>query len=202
MRRRLAHGLAFLPALVCATALHAQAPGLLGLSLGVAVTDTPAGQTALRTLDDDRFFRQSLFGQRVAGEIERASRALEAENDRLLAELTAREDELTDLRAQMTVEDFRAAATAFDIEAERIRRDQAEKRQRLVQFEEAERRRFFALSTPILREALDISGGQVLIDARAIIIGLPEIEITDLAVDIMDDTVGDGTPPPFPLTLD
>ena len=156
---------------------------------------------ALRTIDDERLFRQSLFGQRVAEEIAAASRALEAENDRLLEELTAREAELTELRAEMTVEEFRAAANAFDNQAEAARRSQAEKRQRLPQFEESERRRFFADSAPVLQEVLEEVGGDVLIDARAVIIARPGLDMTDAAIAAMDAAIGDGGPPPFPLTL-
>ena len=156
---------------------------------------------ALRTIDDERLFRQTLFGQRVAEEIAAASRALEAENDRLLEELTAREAELTELRAEMTVEEFRAAANAFDIQAETARRSQAEKRQRLSQFEDSERRRFFSDSALVLQEVLEDVGGDVLIDGRAVIIARPGLDMTDEAIAAMDDAIGDGGPPPFPLNL-
>ncbi len=173
----------------------------LGLSLGQAVEGPQAGPAlALRTVDEERLFRESQFGQRVATEIEAASRELEDENDRLLDELTAREAELTEARAEMSVEEFRAAAADFDMQAEAIRRSQAEKRQRLVQFEESERRRFFNESGPALQTALREAGGQVLIDSRAVIIDAPGIDITDAAIAAMNDAIGDGGPAPFPLT--
>ena len=180
----------------------AQAQQPLGFSLGQAVTGARQGTgLALRTIDDERLFRESLFGQRVAQEIEAASRALEAENDQLLEELTTRENELTELRADMTVEAFRAAANAFDMQAETVRRTQAEKRQRLVQFEESERRRFFGGTADVLQEVLDSVGGQVLIDARAVIIGVPGMDITEAAIAALDESIGDGGPPPFPINL-
>jgi Skp family chaperone for outer membrane proteins len=182
------------------TPVKAQQP--LGFALGQAVTGARQGaDLALRTIDDERLFRESLFGQRVAQEIEAASRALETENDQLLEELTTRENELTELRADMTVEAFRAAANAFDMQAETVRRTQAEKRQRLVQFEESERRRFFGGTTDVLQEVLESVGGQVLIDARAIIIGVAGMDITDAAIAALDESIGDGGPPPFPINL-
>lgn len=187
---------AFLPA----APVHGQES--FGFSLGETVGDAGGGsRQALRTIDDERLFRDSQFGQRVAEDIDRASRALEAENDQLLEELTAREAELTEQRAEMTVEAFRAAANAFDVQAEEVRRSQAEKRQRLVQFEESERRRFFGSTTQVLQDVLEDVGGQVLIDARAVIIGLPGMDMTDDAIAAMDDAIGDGGPPPFPLVL-
>lgn len=179
------------------------APGLaqerFGFSLGEAVNTEPP--LALRTIDDERLFQESQFGQRVAAEIAAASRALEAENDALLENLTAREAELTELRAEMSLEEFRAAANEFDVQAEAVRRSQSEKRQRLVQFEESERRRFFAGSGPVLQEVLEQVGGDILIDARAVIIARPGVDMTDAAIVAMDAALGDGGPPPFPLSM-
>lgn len=194
-------GLVWLGAASLALAAPLPAQSLLEFSLGEDLPGQTLQRLSLRTIDDERFFRESLFGQRVAERIDTASRALEAENERLLAELTAREAELTDLRAEMTLEEFRAAATAFDVQAETIRRDQAEKRQRLVQFEDSERRRFFSQSGTILQQVLERSGGLVLIDARAVIIGVPGLDMTDAAIAAMDAAIGDGGAPPFPLGL-
>lgn len=199
---RLAAGLAVLfgaAGVTLAAPLHAQTG--LEFSLGERAGDLPAQRLTLRTIDDERLFRASQFGARVAAEIETASRALEAENERLLNELTAREEELTELRTILSVEEFRTAAAAFDLQAETIRRNQAEKRQRLAQFEESERRRFFGQSAPVLQEVLNRSGGLVLIDARAVIIGVPGLDITDEAIAAMDDAIGDGGAPPFPLSV-
>jgi Skp family chaperone for outer membrane proteins len=182
-----------------AAPLHAQPT--LEFSLGERADNLAAQRLLLRTIDEERLFRNSQFGARVAAEIEAASRALEAENERLLNELTAREEELTELRAVLSVEEFRNAAAAFDVQAETIRRDQAEKRQRLAQFEDAERRRFFSDSAAVLQEVLGRSGGLVLIDARAVIIGVPGLDITDEAVAGMDAAIGDGGAPPFPLSV-
>lgn len=199
---RLTAGLAVIfgaASLALAAPLHAQQS--LGFSLGETTGDALATRLPLRTVDDEELFRSSQFGARVAAEIETASRALEAENDRLLNELTTREEELTELRSVLSVEEFRTAAAAFDVQAEAIRRDQAEKRQRLVQFEESERRRFFSQSGPVLQEVLERTGGLVLIDARAVIIGVPGLDMTDEAVAAMDAAIGDGGAPPFPLSL-
>ncbi|TVS02886.1 MAG: OmpH family outer membrane protein [Rhodobacteraceae bacterium] len=180
--------------------LHAQQS--LGFAFGEPVGDrTSQAGRALRTIDEERLFQQSEFGQRVAREIERASRALEAQNDELLAELTAREAELTEQRGSMTLEEFRAAAVEFDVKAETTRREQAEKRQRLVQFEEAERRRFFTSVAPVLQEVLAQAGAQILIDARAVLIGVPGMDMTPEAIAAIDEVLGDGGEPAFPLNL-
>ncbi len=169
-------------------------------SLGERVDRAALGNgLELRTIDEERLFRESAFGQRVRSAIDAASRALEQENARLLDELTAREQELTELRDTLPPDEFRARADEFDARAERIRSDQAEKLARFQRFEETERRRFFEQTGPVLQDVLAAQGAQVLLDARAIIIGVPGLDMTDAAIDAVDRRIGDGAPAPFPL---
>jgi Skp family chaperone for outer membrane proteins len=178
------------------------AQGLLDYNLGQTIgAGSAAGLQGIRTIDEEMLFQNSAFGQRVLSEIEAASRALEVENTALLEMLTEREIQLTELRATMLPQEFRAAADAFDREAEMIRREQGQKRERLLQFEASEQRRFFALATPVLRATLERDGAQVLIDARAIILGAEGIDITEAALDAIDAALGDGAPAPFPLNV-
>lgn len=174
--------------------------GMQGLSLGQSL-DVAAPILQLRTLDEERLFRASSFGLRVAADIDSASRALEAENEDLLEQLTTRELELTEARATMPPAQFRAEAEAFDLEAETIRRAQAEKRQRLSIYEDAEQRRFFQLAAPVLQQVLANEGAQVLIDSRAVIIGVTGMDMTDPAITALDDAIGDGAPSPNPLRV-
>lgn len=191
-------------ALIGAAGIQLAAPafaqGTQGLSLGQAL-DAPAPVLQLRTLDEERLFRGSAFGQRVESEIDAASRALEAENEQLLEQLTTREMELTEARASMPPFEFRAQAEAFDLEAEGIRRSQAEKRQRLSLYEESEQRRFFQLAAPILQQVLASEGAQVLIDSRAVIIGVSGMDMTEPAIAALNDSIGDGSPSPNPLRI-
>lgn len=179
-------------------AIAQQGPGFsLGETVGAALGDG----LVLRSVDEERLFRDSRFGQRVQAEIDAASRALEDENAALLAELTAREEELTGLRETLSPEEFRAQAEAFDQRADTIRQDQAQKLARFSQFEESERRRFFARTGAILQQVLQEEGAQILIAARAVIIGIPEMDMTGAAIEAIDDALGDGGAPPFPLTV-
>ncbi len=200
MQRALVTVLLFGATSVLVAPSHAQ--NTPGFSLGEPVTSgAPIAPLMLRTIDEERLFQQSEFGQRVMAEIEAASRTLEMQNDALLAELTQRETELTETRSEMSVEEFRSAANEFDLFAETTRREQAEKRERLVQFEESERRRFFGATGPILQEVLAEIGGQILIDSRAVVITAPGVDMTPEAIDAIDEAIGDGGPAPFPLSL-
>lgn len=177
------------------------AQDVMGYAFGQTVGTTNGPGLVLRSIDEERLFRGSQFGQRVLGEIDVASRALEEENAALLAELTAREEELTNLRDALSPEEFRAQAQAFDQRAEMIRQEQAQKLARFAQFEESERRRFFSETGTILQQVLKDQGAQILIAAGAVIIGLPEMDMTSAAITAIDAAIGDGGAPPFPLTL-
>jgi len=174
---------------------------LTGYSIGQTVGTTNGPGLVLRSIDEERLFRGSAFGQRVLAEIDVASRALEDENATLLAELTAREEDLTRLRDTLDPEEFRVQAEAFDQRAEAIRQGQAQKLARFSQFEESESRRFFSQTGPILQQVLKDEGAQILIAAGAVIIGVPEMDMTDAAIAAIDAEIGDGGAPPFPLTL-
>ena len=170
-------------------------------SLGETVGTINGPGLVLRSIDEERLFRESQFGRRVLGAIDAASRALEEENAALLAELTAREEELTELRDTLDAEEFRAQAEAFDQRAEMIRQGQAQKLARFSQFEESERRRFFAQTEDVLRQVLEEEGAQILIASGAVIVGVPEMDMTDATIAAIDAALGDGGAPPFPLTL-
>lgn len=179
---------------------------LAGTAQGQDVAPLPSQTVSpaplvVRVLDEEALFANSLFGQRVLTEIEAASRALEQENAELLEQLTRRETELTQARPTMSPVEFRAAADAFDLEAETIRRNQAEKRGRLASYQEFEQRRFFQLAAPVLQEVLVASGAQVVIDARALILGVDGMDLTRDAIGAVDGALGDGAPSPVPLSV-
>lgn len=175
---------------------------LPGLTLGRDLSPQLSSPVLLvRTLDQEQLFLSSRFGQRVRQEISEASRLLEQENTSLLEDLTAAEAALTEARPTMPPADFRAAADAFDLRAESIRRTQAEKRARLSQYQEQEELRFFQLAAPILQRLLLETGAQIVVDARAVILGVPGLDLTGDAIAVVDADIGDGAPPPNPLDM-
>lgn len=199
MGRFRAFALTMVAGLCLATVSFAQPQ--TGYSFGESIGTTNGPGLVLRSIDEERLFRGSQFGQRVLAEIDTASRALEDENAAFLDELTAREEELTRLRDEIDPDAFRAEAEAFDLRAEAIRQSQAQKLARFAQFEESERRRFFSQTGVVLQQVLEDEGAQILIAAGAVIIGVPEMDMTDQAIAAMDTEIGDGGAPPFPLIL-
>lgn len=162
----------------------------LGFVLGVP--DAPA----IRTVDQDQLYFESRFGQRVQNQIAAASQALEAENQRLVAELSSREMELTERRADLSPAEFRELADAFNARAEAVRNEQERKSREIVLFQEAEQLRFFEAAGPLLNTLLAEVGGSVLVDARFVLIAADEVDLTDLAIARINDVLGDGADEP------
>lgn len=158
------------------------------------------GETApVRTLDQERLFSESQFGQRVRRDVERASRELAAENERLQSELSAEEEDLARRRADLAPDEFRALADEFNARVERIRREQEAKARAISRMRESERQQFFEAALPVLTTLLRESGAVAILDSRAIFIAVDRIDITEQAIERLDEELGEGeraTPEP------
>ena len=150
-------------------------------------------RSPILTIDPDRFFAGSAFGRRVAAEIQAEAEALAAENRRIEAELTEEERELTERRPDMPVDEFRAAAEAFDRKAQRIRVEQDAKEEALNARLAEEQAVFREAARPIIARLMIERGAAVVIDQRSVIVSFDVIDITDAAIEAMDAQVGDGT---------
>jgi len=173
----------------------------LGLWFGVAVpvvaqTQGTASSTIL-TINQERLFSASLYGERVTTEIEAASQTLSAENRRIESDLTAEEKSLTEQRPKLTPEAFRLLADAFDGKVQAIRRAQEVKTRELGRRLEEERATYFKLIVPVLGTLMKEHGATVILDRRTIFISSEGGDITDEAVRRIDATLGDGVAQPI-----
>lgn len=168
--------------------------GLLAGSGGVAAQDQPAPPAApqILTLDWDRLYEGSAWGRRVARDVAEASRALNAENNRIADALITEERALTDQRAFMEGAAFRAAAEAFDQRATEIRAAQKAKAQALQTQLDQERGAFIQAALPVLDELLIARRASIVLDRRVIIRGLADLDVTAELVRLVDESVGDG----------
>ncbi len=160
--------------------------------------DAPAVQSPILTLDQDRLFAETLWGQRAEARIEAASAELAAENRRIEAELTAEEKALTEKRATMPAEEFRVAADAFDAKVTEIRRAQDQKARAIGQLQEAERQRFYTAALPVMGEVLRSRGAVAVLDSRAIFLAADVIDITGEMIARIDTALGAGADVPLP----
>lgn len=144
------------------------------------------------TIDPDRLFTESLFGQRVNAEILAQTEALGIENRRIEAALTEEERSLTLRRPTMTVEAFRAEASAFDAKVQAIRRAQDTKERDLQQGLAVGRDAFIVAASPVLGQMMAESGAAVILDQRSVFLGVAVVDITDEAITAINAAIGDG----------
>lgn len=139
-------------------------------------------QSPILTVDSDRLFTESAYGNAVIAEIEAASLALQAENDQISTELQVEEQDLTDKRSELSPAEFKELADAFDEKAQRIRRERAAKARDLTQRLEQERLTFFNSAVPVLEAIMRESGAAVVLEQRSVFISANAIDITEAAI--------------------
>lgn len=197
---RFQQALALGSALVALTTAAAPAVAQQGLPLGGfelgqnVQLGTP--QSGLLTIQPDRLFSESLFGKRVAQEIEAEGAVLTAENRNIEADLRAEEQELTARRSAMEAEAFRTLADAFDRKVQETRSTQDQKLREISQLGETARREFFAASLPVLEGIMRETGAGVILDHSTVFLSADVVDITDLAITRIDKVLGDGVDQP------
>ena len=152
---------------------------------------------AILVLNQDALINQTAYGSRIQQELEAALQALAAENRNIETQLTAEELELTDLRETLPADEFRALADDFDTRVSAIRAAQDAKNRDLQTQAEAARQRFFEDSVPLLLELVDERGGSVLLDSRTVLLSAGGVDITEVAIDLLDERLGNGGDAPL-----
>ncbi|WP_457647748.1 OmpH family outer membrane protein [Profundibacter sp.] len=153
---------------------------------------TPDPPQAILTIDPERLFSDSLFGERVAAEIAADTESLQKEFQQLEADLTAEERDITEKRASLDPVEFRKLADAFDAKVQEIRRVQDAKARDLDRRLEQERAAYLNLVLPILGELMNERGAAIVLDHRMVFAVASGVDITDEALQRIDATLGDG----------
>lgn len=158
--------------------------------------DTGRPELTLRseiiTLDADRLFSDSRFGQKIAADIQNVTEELAAENRRIAQELEAEELALTEQRPEMDPDAFRAAAEEFDARVQEIRRQQDAKERDITARVQRAQEAFLGVVRPVLGQIMIEAGAVVILDRRTVVLGRSSIDITDSAIARIDEEIGDG----------
>jgi len=162
---------------------------ILGLSILPSFSDSN-NNGVIATLDQERLFRSSLFGQRVLKEVSDKSDILLEQELLLQSKLETEESLLTVERKKITTEKFKNLASAFDQKVQKIRAETTENRMKLGEYSESERNRFFKIILPVLVQLSDEFGITTLLDHRMAILSLKDI--TDAVIERVDKIIGDG----------
>ena len=145
------------------------------------------------TLDKERLFAGSRFGQAVTGAVEAQAAALTAENRKIDADLEAEERQLTEKRPTMQPAEFRILADAFDEKVTALRIAQDAKSKALTRLRDDGRKRFFAAAVPILAALMRDKGALAILSNEAVILSFDRIDMTDEAIARLDAALGDGS---------
>ncbi len=174
------------------------AVGLMGPAPGFTQTSTspPLERgsviSPVLTIDSERLFRESAFGRRVAAEAEARGTELSTENRQIEADLEAEELALTEQRATLTPEEFRDLADAFDAKVQDTRTAQTAKGRAINEELERAREVFLAAAAPVLEKLMRDAGAAVILERRSVFVSAAAIEITEDAIALLDETLGNG----------
>lgn len=146
------------------------------------------------TVDTDRLFNGSAFGQRVVRENAARREALASENRQLETDLEIEEETLTQQRAGMDPQAFRKLADDFDTKVGQFKTAQLAKEAELARLFEQDRGAFLNAAAPILQQLMRESGASIIVERRFAFIAVAEIDVTDRAIALLNDTIGGGAP--------
>jgi Skp family chaperone for outer membrane proteins len=152
---------------------------------------TPVPRAPVVVLDRDVLFATSRLGQRIADELDAASRALAEENRRIAEALEAEERSLTERRDAMEPEAFDRLARAFDEKVVALRTEQDAKARAFEERADRAQTRFFEQANPILIALAQETGALVILDRRIVIASAESVDITDLARERLDEAFGE-----------
>lgn len=146
----------------------------------------PATASPILTLDRERLFAESRSGQAILRALEEDTAQLAAENRGIEADLIAEERALTERRATLPPDEFRALAEAFDAKVVAIRRQQDAKARALAERRESDQQAFFRNAMPVIAELVRETGGLVVLDRGAVLLSAEQLDITEAAIARID----------------
>jgi len=176
----------------------------LALALVVAAPGSPpVAQPAEQPLrpapflivNQERLLTESRRGQALLAEQEAARDQLRAEARAIDSAFEAEERELTEARATLDPEAFRALADDFDARVVTARRDQDARSAALAQEFDAGRRRFYSAIAPILVQLMERRGALAVLDGNSVLLAAQELDITEATIAEIDAMPEDIPPP-------
>lgn len=148
---------------------------------------------AILTVVPDRLFEETEAGRTANARYQQASQALLNENRGLESALATEERVLTEQRPTLPPEDFRRMADAFDDKTQQIRRDQDAKSMRITRQRDLDRQMFFQAALPVLAALMREKRALVILDRSSVFLSFDVIDVTDEAVQALNEELGDGT---------
>ncbi|MEM9124778.1 MAG: OmpH family outer membrane protein, partial [Pseudomonadota bacterium] len=101
--------------------------------------------------------------------------------------------DLTDKRAELSTDEFRPLAEAFDQKVQSHREGQRAKLDALARRSEEDRQVFYELAQPVLIDLLRETGATIILERSSVFLSADTSDITDIAISRIDAAIGDGT---------
>lgn len=168
------------------------APDLPSRTIQTPADAIPMSQAPILTVDQDVLFAASDWGQRTQRVLDEEGSKIEAENERLAAQLSAEEASLTEQRGTLDPAEFRRLAEAFDTRATEVRRQRAQVVQDLNAWAEADRAAFYRAALPLMGEMMQERGAVAVLDRRTVFVSMDAIDMTQDLVRRLNADLGDG----------
>ena len=133
------------------------------------------------------------MGSAYFKEFENAQSELIESNTIIQNNLEAEEQSLVELRKTLAADEFRKLAVEFDERANAIRKERAALENTLFELRDENINKLLQLSVPFLQEIMLSYKASVIIDRRNIVLSNPMVDITEKAIELINDKLGDGT---------
>ena len=170
---------------------------LLCGAVTVHAQQAPASATRvvspILTIDSEAVFSQTEFGRRTAALYEERANQLRLENRQIEADLEEEERGLSDQRADLSPEDFRTLADAFDAKVKGIKQEQFTKFQTLDELIVKDRATFENVIGPVVEQIMREAGAVVILEQSTVFVSARAIDITAEAIARIDAAIGDGS---------
>jgi Skp family chaperone for outer membrane proteins len=137
-------------------------------------------------LDQDQLFNSSKLGQAMLL-IQAEKRTVRLQESRLISDaFEIEEQRLTDIRNEVSAEEFRKLSEDFDIRVQAVRETQLAKDLELQQFSDGQNHRFLVIAAPFLSEIMLKYHASAIVDQRSVLLFNRNMDITQEAIEILD----------------
>ena len=146
-----------------------------------------AQERSILVVDLDRAYEISIYGKSMREQFRKDNQDVAAENTLILNALKDEELQLTEDRANLSAEEFAAAAAAFDAKVQKIRSTRLEKIRQVDEQFKGLKPQFFKRIEPFFDLIMQQFNATVILEKSSILRSIEVIDITELLVERVDE---------------
>ena len=146
-----------------------------------------AQERSILVVDLDRAYEISIYGKSMREQFRKDNQDVAAENTLILNALKDEELQLTEDRANLSAEEFAAAAAAFDAKVQKIRSARLEEIRQVDEQFKGLKPQFFKRIEPFFDLIMQQFNATVILEKSSILRSIEGIDITELLVERVDE---------------